>query len=136
MQKTTANGRVIEGVFLADPTTGNPVAGAAAGGAATVITLLDGATTAPSAGLETAVPRGARAIKASALGTGSVTATVEIYGNDAASSTNAVLLATITLSGTAGATDGFVSDAPWPYLFAKLTTIGGATTAVTVTVSN
>ena len=63
--------------------------------------------------------------------TGSVSATVEIYGNTREDNTDGILLATITLSGTNSARDGFAFDAPWPFVYAKLTAIS-ATSKVDV----
>lgn len=63
------------------------------------------------------------------VGTGAVTATVKIeVSND---DSNWLTLATITLSGTTSATDGFASDAPWAYRRANVTAISGTGAAVT-----
>ncbi len=68
--------------------------------------------------------------QATVTGTGAVTATVIIEAsNDAV---NYLPLATITLSGTGSASDGFVSDAPWAYFRARLTAISGTGALVSV----
>lgn len=68
-----------------------------------------------------------RAFKARVVGTGAVTATVEIYGSDKETTdeTDAVLIGTITLNATNVDVDGFASDAPWPWVFAKLSSLTG-----------
>jgi hypothetical protein len=102
-------------------------------GVADVYTLLDAATTTQT-GPATAVGRGPRSIQATVSGTGAVSVTVKVYGNNTNANTGGVLLGTITLSGiTTSATDGLAADAPWPYLYADLTAISGAGAAATVT---
>jgi hypothetical protein len=98
-----------------------------------VSTLLD-AVTATQTGDAVAVARHARAIQATVTGSGAVSAAVSIYGNNGNANSGGVLLGTITLSGTDSDTDGFASDAPWPYLYADLTAISGTGAAVTATV--
>lgn len=66
-------------------------------------------------------------------GTGAVSATVVIrVSNDG---TNWIDMATITLSGTTSATDGFSSNADWMYVAAAVTAISGTAAAVTVKAS-
>jgi hypothetical protein len=60
--------------------------------------------------------------------TGAVSATIEIYGNTRNDNTDGILLATITLSGTTVARDGFAFDAPWPFIYAKLNAISATST--------
>lgn len=68
-----------------------------------------------------------RAFKARVTGTGAVTATIEIFGTDKETTdeNDAVLVGTITLSATTTDCDGFASDAPWPWVFAKLSNVTG-----------
>lgn len=73
-----------------------------------------------------------RVVRAEVSGTGAVTATVEIYGSTTNSTDGAVLLGTITLSGTTLAADGFAFDAPWPFIFSKVTAISGTGATVLV----
>lgn len=79
--------------------------------------------------------RASRTYQATVTGTGAVSATVIIEGSneDQTSSQSYVTLATITLSGTTTATDGFVSLAQWAYVRARLTAISGTGAAVTAT---
>ena len=71
-----------------------------------------------------------RAFQATVVGTGAVGATVIIEGsNDGA---NYLALGTITLSGTNLASDGFLSNANWANVRARLTAISGTGAAVTV----
>jgi hypothetical protein len=105
---------------------------AAPPGVADVYTLLDAATT-TQIGPATAAGRGPRSIQATVSGDGAVSATVAIYGSNTDANSGGVLLGTITLSGAGADTDGFASDAPWPYLYADLTAIDGTDAAATVT---
>ncbi len=71
-----------------------------------------------------------QAYQAVLTGSGAVTATLSIevsHDNE-----HFFTLADISLSGTDSATDGFVSDAPWRYVRAKLNTISGTSAAVSV----
>ena len=74
--------------------------------------------------------------QATVTGTGAVSATVKVWGanSDVASdNTKAVLLGTISLSGTTNASDGFYSFAGWSYVFGEVTAISGTGAAVTLT---
>jgi hypothetical protein len=87
-------------------------------------------STSTSIGDVVALPKNCekRTFQASVTGTGSVSASVDIQvSND---SLNFLTLATINLSGTTSATDGFVSDAPWAYVRASLTAISGTGASV------
>lgn len=75
-----------------------------------------------------------RVYAAKVVGTGAVSATVEIWG--VAGEGIEVLLGTITLSGTTSDSDGFASDAPWPEVYASVTAISGTGAAVTVTMGS
>jgi hypothetical protein len=74
---------------------------------------------------------GERVFQAAMIGTGSVSATVVIYGSN--DGVTFVELATISLSGTGSASDGFYLPAPWRYTKAAVTAISGTGAAVTVT---
>lgn len=96
-----------------------------------IIPLLVDAASAPTTG-EAAWPDAFNKVifaKVTHNTTGAVNATIEIYGGT--NKTDGILLATITLSGTNSAFDGFSFDAPWPYVWAKLTAIS-ATSKVNV----
>lgn len=71
-----------------------------------------------------------RAFQASVVGTGAVTATVLIEASN--DGVNYLLVATITLSGTTSASDGYVCNVGWGYMRARLTAISGTGAAVTV----
>jgi hypothetical protein len=64
-------------------------------------------------------------------GTGAVSATVlvEVSNN----SVHFMTLATITISGTDSAADGFVSDEAWQYVRGKVTAISGTGAEVSLT---
>ena len=56
---------------------------------------------------------------------------IEIYGSLFGTTGTWVLLGTITLTlGTAVTTDGFASDAPWPYIATKVVSISGTDASV------
>lgn len=71
-----------------------------------------------------------KTVQAFVAGTGAVSATVVIEVSN--NGTDWITLATITLSGTTRAFDGFASSAPWLLTRAKVTAIAGAGAAVTV----
>lgn len=99
-----------------------------------IFTLM-AAASAPATGanfnLEAHEARSDRTYQASVAGTGAVTATVIVEGSN--DGVNFLTLATITLSGTTSASDGFSSTANWPCVRARLTAISGTGAAVTVT---
>lgn len=69
--------------------------------------------------------------QATVAGSGAVSATVLIqFSND---QVGWITGATITLSGTTSASDGFSANASWKYKRANLTAISGTNAAVTVT---
>lgn len=73
---------------------------------------------------------GNRTFQANVVGTGAVTATVVIeVSNDGA---NVVTLATITLSGTTTAVDGFASSAAWAYARARVSSVSGTGATINV----
>ena len=73
-----------------------------------------------------------KVIEATVTGSGAVNAVIEIYGNTRNNNTDGILIATITLSGTAPQRDGFAFDAPWPFVYARLVSVSGTSAAVTV----
>lgn len=94
--------------------------------------LLDRATAAVTgAGILAPKARPDRTYAASVAGTGAVSATVRIQGSN--DDSTYLTLATITLSGTTSAADGFASKAAWPYVRAVLDAVSGTNAAVTVT---
>lgn len=68
--------------------------------------------------------------QATVAGTGAISATVPIYVSH--DNANWLPLATITLSGTAAASDGFTAAGRWAYLRADVAAIAGTGAAVTV----
>lgn len=93
--------------------------------------LLTGAT-GTTTGLPYDICSAYRTYQATVSGTGAVTATVVIEGS--ADGVNYLTLGTITLSGTTSATDGFVSQAKWAAVRAKVTAITGTGAAVNAVV--
>lgn len=96
-----------------------------------IATLLDAVT---STGVGTSIPSrlypGAKSFQATVLGSGAVTAEVDIeVSND---DEHWMVLGTISLSGTAVDTDGFASSAAWAFHRANLTAITGTGANVTV----
>lgn len=90
--------------------------------------LLD-AVTGTGAGTGFQAETAKRTFQATVTGTGALTATVKIQvSNDG---TNYIDLATISLSGTTSATDGFSSDAPWRFVRGNVTALTGTSAAVT-----
>jgi hypothetical protein len=77
-----------------------------------------------------------RTFQATVIGTGAVTAEVDIYGSNhepvAGVGQHGVLLGTITLSGTTSDTDGFVADTPWLWVWPDVTAISGTGAETTV----
>lgn len=98
--------------------------------------LLDAVTsTGPGAALQVnsnnpQLPK--RTFQAYVKGSGSLTASVDIQVTNDLNSGQYLTLGTINLSGSGSATDGFVSDAPWMYVRANLTSVSGTNAAVTV----
>lgn len=72
------------------------------------------------------------AFHAIVAGTGAVTATVTIEVSNDGVNFCSTPAATITLSGTTSANDGFTTNAPWRYWRANATAISGTNAAVTV----
>src|SRR6478736_3746187 len=62
-------------------------------------------------------------IQATVVGTGAVTATVVIDVSNDGSHACATVAGTITLSGTTFDSDGFIIQAPWKYVRARVTAI-------------
>lgn len=108
-----------------------------------VETLLNADTTGSATGFAFEPARFARGadtqpvlkFNAYVAGTGAVTATVLIEAtNDKTVSGSWFTLATITLSGTTTASDGFATLADWPFVRARSTAVSGTGAAITVTV--
>lgn len=111
------------------------VAGAGGGSGALTRTVMMSARTTTGAGDAVADTGKAPSFTASVSGTGAVSATVRIEGRNAA---NGVwfTLATITLSGTASAADGFGSMVRYMEYRAVLAAVSGTGAAVTVTMGS
>ena len=92
--------------------------------------LIQGQTT-TGAGSENQLDHSPSTFQATVTGTGTVSATVAIeVSND---KTNWLTLGTITLSGTASATDGFFQDrVPWASIRGRVTAIAGTGAKVTL----
>lgn len=73
---------------------------------------------------------GVKSFHAVLTGTGAITATVPIEVS--MDNVNWITLATITLSGTTTAHDGFTSDAAWAYYRANCTAISGTSATLNV----
>ena len=108
-----------------------------------VTTIMNAVGTAPTTGTTFTPNASTRGIgfppviafQAYETGTGAVTATVVIEGSNDPSYSTWVTLATITLSGTTTASDGYATIATWPNVRARLTAISGTSAAVTVTMA-
>jgi hypothetical protein len=72
------------------------------------------------------------AFQATVTGTGAVTGTVIVEGSLDGVNAVATALATIPLSGTTAYADGFVTEAPWKYVRARVTAITGTGASITV----
>lgn len=95
-----------------------------------MIVLLD-ADAAPTTGAGAYPKHPGRTYQATVTGEGAVSATVAIeVSND---DENFLTLATISLSGTGSATDGFGDDNPWSCVRARLTALSGSGAVVRVT---
>jgi len=97
--------------------------------------VLLAAATATGAGSAVADSGRPPSFDATVTGTGAVSATVVIQGRNAASG-GWVTMATITLSGTATATDGFAILTRYVEYRANLTAVSGTGAAVTVTMGS
>lgn len=100
-----------------------------------VVSTLLNAVLVTGVGAAFAIPRGTRAIQGTVAGTGAVTAAIDIYGSATNAASGGVLVGNISLSGTTSASDGIVSDAPWPYLYCNVTALTGTGAAATVKVA-
>lgn len=79
------------------------------------------ATTTAGVAVEPILPQ--RCIHAKVTGTGAVSATVIVEVS--LDNSTWITAGTITLSGTTSAADGFVMDAPWRYMRARISAISG-----------
>lgn len=96
-----------------------------------MITLLSGATGTTTG--RTFQPPASGCYQATVDGTGAVSATVLIEAS--VDGANWLTLATISLSGTTSATDGFVAAGGWPNVRARVSAISGTGAAVNVLMS-
>lgn len=93
-------------------------------------TILLDAVLVTGAGRTVRAHRPARAFQATVVGTGAVSATVKVQvSNDGSSWLDQ---ATITLSGTTSASDGYAGEAPWKCVRGNVTAISGTGAAVTL----
>lgn len=98
-----------------------------------VMDLISGATTtltgdwkykdAPNAG-----------IQATVVGTGTVSATIVVEVSNDGTHALDTALGTITLSGSSSDSDGFITNASWKYIRARITAIAGTGATVSVNV--
>ena len=109
-------------------------AAVAAKEAITKFVLLDAVLTNQTSGI-VHLPKGRKWFKCSVAGTGAVSGTVTWYGNDSESTTDGVLLATSTLSGTTTDSTGADIPAEPEYVYCTLASISGTNAAVTASVS-
>lgn len=77
-----------------------------------------------------------RTLEAIVTGTGAVGATVNVYGCNTSRTTNGILVATLTLSGTTSDQAGSELLVEWPFLYAVLSGISGTGAAVSVSVAS
>lgn len=94
------------------------------------VTLLSAALEASTGDICTGIIGNERTFQAAVTGTGAVSASVAIKASNDPSGAHWITLATISLSGTTSATDGFATVAPWPFIKAELTDISGTGAAV------
>ncbi len=88
--------------------------------------------TAVSVGQAYFIPDANRAYQATETGTGTISATVLVQASN--DGVGWITLGTITLSGTAVASDGFAALAPWMEVRGDVTAISGTGAAITLTV--
>lgn len=74
-----------------------------------------------------------RVYQATVVGTGAVSATVNVEGS--LDGTYFIPVGIISLSGTTSATDGFASQAQWQYVRGNITAISGTGAALTLLMS-
>lgn len=90
--------------------------------------------TAPKTGDAFVIEQSGRTFHAVVRGTGAVAATFKIQvSNEQGATDGFIELATITLSGTGVAADGFTSTAPWRFVRAQLVSISGTGATAKVT---
>jgi len=75
-----------------------------------------------------------RVYQATVLGTGAQTATVTFFGSNDGTNFSATAFGTITLSGNPGATDNFVSAAPYPFIQCVTASVTGTGATVNASV--
>ena len=96
-----------------------------------VITLLNDVTTNQQSATFP-IPIGTGTLEAFINGTGAVAGTINIYGCNTKRSTNGILLATISLSGTNSDQVGSILTTNWGYIYAVLSGISGTSAKVTL----
>jgi hypothetical protein len=99
-----------------------------------VTTLFNAVTTNQQSDTFPFVPK-ERIVEAWVTGTGTVGATIKVYGANTDRSTNGILLATINLSGTNSDVAGSILSANWGYIYVVLSGITGTGAAVTFTLA-
>jgi hypothetical protein len=98
-----------------------------------VITFLDGVTANKTTDAFP-IPVGSNTLEAFITGTGSISATVSVYGCNTKRNTNGVLLATILLAGSGSDQAGTVLTSNWGFIYIVLSAITGTGAAVTTTI--
>jgi hypothetical protein len=101
-----------------------------------ITTLFSAVTTTPATPIFASDSTGPMVAHAFMTGAGAVSATVTVYGNTTASTTGAVVLGTLYLSGTGGDTQGLPIMAEWPYIYAIPSAITGSGAVVTTRISS
>jgi hypothetical protein len=103
---------------MASPKTINPVT-----------TLLDGVSTPGKGSYFLDSYSSGRTFHVSAEGAGALSAQVKIYGSNNPDA-EPVVLATVDLTGTGSAADGFFLEAPWKFLMAELVEVTDCSVSV------
>lgn len=99
-----------------------------------VTTIFNAVTTNQQSDTFPFVPK-ERTVEAWVTGTGTVGATLKVYGANTDRATNGVLLATLTLSGTTSDSAGSILSSNWGYIYIVLSGITGTGAAVTFTLA-
>lgn len=99
-----------------------------------VFTILDAVTTNRQSDTFPLLPKD-RTIESYISGSGSISATLKVYGANTKRTSNGVLLATINLQGTNSDSAGSILSSNWGYIYVILSGITGTGAAVTFTIS-
>lgn len=114
---------------------GVPLAGGLSNGGAVQSTILASGVTTNTTSATVAGMTGNKTFWAEVVGTGSVTATVTVYGARTSTASNGVLLATITLTDTTQDQDAAAtSTASYPYYYVTTANVTGTGATVRVEV--